>query len=59
MYERLGFDCLAELMFDDYNKAKGENVKLMFDDYNKAKGENVIIDTGEHKSFKMNGNIIK
>ena len=43
IYERLGFDCLAELTFDDYNKAKGENI---------------IIDTGKHKSFKMYGKII-
>ena len=43
IYERLGFECLAEFMFDDYNKVKGDTV---------------IVDTGEHKSFKMYGKII-
>ena len=43
IYERLGFDCLGEIMFDDYNKVKGEEV---------------IADTGEHKSLKMYGKIV-
>lgn len=37
IFERSGFDCLGEIMFDDY----------------KVDGEQVITNTGEHKSIKL------
>lgn len=43
IYERLGFDILGEIMFDEY----------------KVNGEIVISNTGEHKSLKAYGKIIR
>ena len=37
IFERFGFDCLAEIMYDDY----------------KVDGEQVVTYTGEHKSIKI------
>ena len=37
IFERCGFDCLAEIMYDDY----------------KVDGEQVVTGTGEHKSIKL------
>ena len=42
IYERLNFDCLGEIKFEDY----------------KVNGEQVVTNTGEHKSVKINGKML-